>query len=708
LPFDPAAGVWANMPRDDAQRLFKWRRGGNGLLHIKSPNRTLAYELRPSTRLSEAISTNSSGFRDREFSMHKPEEAYRIIVVGDSVTFGWLERLENTYPKMLQRMLKARCGNGHTFEVYNMGIGGYNAAQELELMKTKAMQFHPDLVIVQYAINDNEVGADAGLWRHFSRGRLRTLDFIRLRWERLKERMESESLVKRSYREIAQVSRDTGVPVFVVLFPPVRGVDVEPLVEVRGFVRRLGLPHLDLTDAFTEFGRDMLLYDDIIHPNTIGHWIAAQEILRQLMVDFKDPLADWCIAAGPETYLARERFRNGLKHQLAGRIRDATAEYRKAYSQDAEYGILASTAITRWASTALWEQDNPAVAAELCTAAIGFDPQNGAVHMLLGLALEASGQAERALEAYGQAIALGTESDETFTHLGDLLAAKGRLGEAAQACDAAVAIDDNFADSVTHVLEALAAKFLEDEKWDEAIEALRLAVKFSPHEAWVLSNMAMAWAHKGDLQVAIDLWREAIAVDPEFWHPYDSLDKAFIERNDPETRIAEWRRAVQEYPQAVRPLFHLGMALQHGGHTDEAIETFRKAMARDPHNDGIRGQLGCVLAWEGDFDAALQVCREPSAIEPAFAGMVADALEDGANALMDQNRAKEASEGYRGAIALAPASAAKRYPLLIEALCEAGHWEAAWREVAICRETGVELPGELLEKLEDESARANR
>ena len=280
---------------------------------------------------------------------------------------------------------------------------------------------------------------------------------------------------------------------------------------------------------------------------------------------------------------------------------------------------------------------------------------------------------DEVVEACRALVEAEPNSAQPRLHLADALERTGDLADALEAYHAAIAID---ADSLRYAVEGL-------------------------------SDAAYDLARRDKVEQALQRYRAAIAFAPDGWYAYDSLDKAFIERKDAETRIAEWRRAVQQYPQAVRPLFHLGMALQHGGHTDEAIETFKKALARDPHNDGIRGQLGCVLAWEGDFDGVLRVCREPAAIEPAFAGMVADALEDGANTLMAQDRAKEASEGYRGAIELAPASAAKRYPLLIEALCQAGDYDAARKEAAICRETGVELPPEVLQGLEDESEEAN-
>jgi hypothetical protein len=65
-----------------------WRPDGNGLLHVKSKDRTLVYELRPSAHPNALIRTNTSGFRDREFTTPKPDGVYRIIAVGQTTVWN--------------------------------------------------------------------------------------------------------------------------------------------------------------------------------------------------------------------------------------------------------------------------------------------------------------------------------------------------------------------------------------------------------------------------------------------------------------------------------------------------------------------------------------------------------------------------------------------------------------------------------------------
>ena len=57
------------------------------------------------------IQYNRDGFRDREFAIAKPRNIFRILVVGDSQTFGHgIEKLEDTFPKQLEKLAQSRDG----------------------------------------------------------------------------------------------------------------------------------------------------------------------------------------------------------------------------------------------------------------------------------------------------------------------------------------------------------------------------------------------------------------------------------------------------------------------------------------------------------------------------------------------------------------------------------------------------------------------
>ena len=101
---------------------------------------------------------NSLGLREREYSPDKDRDVYRILVLGDSMTFGWGARAEDTYAKRLERMLNGTNAypDRRRFEVINAGVGNYNTAQEVAYFKSRGIQLDPDMVILGFYLNDAE------------------------------------------------------------------------------------------------------------------------------------------------------------------------------------------------------------------------------------------------------------------------------------------------------------------------------------------------------------------------------------------------------------------------------------------------------------------------------------------------------------------------------------------------------------------------
>jgi lysophospholipase L1-like esterase len=103
------------------------------------------------------VSINSEGLRDREFSLEKPSGVYRVMMLGDSTTFGWGVKQEDTAAKFLERKLNGDLPAGYNrAEVMNTGVGNYDTVQEVTYYETIGWKFHPDLVVLVFFINDPE------------------------------------------------------------------------------------------------------------------------------------------------------------------------------------------------------------------------------------------------------------------------------------------------------------------------------------------------------------------------------------------------------------------------------------------------------------------------------------------------------------------------------------------------------------------------
>jgi len=83
---------------------------------------------------------NSLGLRNRETPYKKPEGVFRIVLVGDSRTFGWGVPLEKHFSTLLEGYFK-------DVEVINMGVSGFGVDQELLFLDSEGFRYEPDLVI---------------------------------------------------------------------------------------------------------------------------------------------------------------------------------------------------------------------------------------------------------------------------------------------------------------------------------------------------------------------------------------------------------------------------------------------------------------------------------------------------------------------------------------------------------------------------------
>lgn len=96
-------------------------------------------------------STNTQGWKDVEHEFAKPPGTYRILVLGDSYTWGAVP-LDDLYTRQLEAILHAR---GHDdVEVISMGLPGWDVTHALVAFETEGRRYDPDLVIYQNTEND--------------------------------------------------------------------------------------------------------------------------------------------------------------------------------------------------------------------------------------------------------------------------------------------------------------------------------------------------------------------------------------------------------------------------------------------------------------------------------------------------------------------------------------------------------------------------
>jgi lysophospholipase L1-like esterase len=150
------------------------------------------------------IARNSLGFKDYEWQIEKPQNVYRIIALGDSMTEGAFVSTNETWPKQLEKKLN-ELTLLYKFEVFNMGGCEFDigAPEELEAFKNIGLKYNPNMIILQYYNNDwrsPEMKAKAKkLWKDYKEGIYKLPSNIEKEVRRLNA---SESAISRLIYEI--------------------------------------------------------------------------------------------------------------------------------------------------------------------------------------------------------------------------------------------------------------------------------------------------------------------------------------------------------------------------------------------------------------------------------------------------------------------------------------------------------------------------
>lgn len=124
---------------------------------------TRGYTLRPGfegeSRFGIPFRVSAQGFRSPEVAVPKPEGTRRVLVLGDSVTWGAGVREEETFARQLEAALRDELDC--VVEVVNAGISGYGSVEQLDVLRNDGIALDPDVVLVYHVENDNQSSSHA-------------------------------------------------------------------------------------------------------------------------------------------------------------------------------------------------------------------------------------------------------------------------------------------------------------------------------------------------------------------------------------------------------------------------------------------------------------------------------------------------------------------------------------------------------------------
>ncbi len=265
------------------------------------------------------VSTNAQHLRHDRPLQAKETGTFRILSLGDSVTFGyrvppvWPERPKDfnpdwvPYPTLLERSLRA-ANPGRKVEVITMAVPGYTSHQGLAWLRRDINNLRPDLITISFGWNDVSfsdvpdreairtewyvVGTrwmivHSQAFAHITKW-LRAKQAAAARPQRPLARVSRQEYLN-NFRQMVGLARANGASV-VIIGAPYRDADTNPpeaelMSSYRGSLRSLAeqqhVPYfevLELTEAAHESNQGW--FGELIHPNHMGHRLMASELLK--------------------------------------------------------------------------------------------------------------------------------------------------------------------------------------------------------------------------------------------------------------------------------------------------------------------------------------------------------------------------------------------------------------------------------------------
>ncbi len=263
------------------------------------------------------VTTNAQGLRYDHAVGRKARGAFRIVCVGDSVTFGYrvprvyLRRPREDpewlpYPALLERWLRA-ANPARGIEVVPLATPGYSSHQGLAWLRREIGRLDPDVVTVCFGWNDIDLRARSDAQSMKTEGLTVTARRIvsqsqalmhASRWLRSKRargepmpdtvrRVSSERFVDNELEmsRLAREHRAAAVligPVYRdrVAHPPEGDVIGAYRDALRAAAREAGIPYLEVRDLTeSAYPGNARLFEEHIHPNHRGHRLLAEALL---------------------------------------------------------------------------------------------------------------------------------------------------------------------------------------------------------------------------------------------------------------------------------------------------------------------------------------------------------------------------------------------------------------------------------------------
>ena len=224
------------------------------------------------------------------------------------------------------------------------------------------------------------------------------------------------------------------------------------------------------------------------------------------------------------------------------------------------------------------------------------NPQCWMAHNNLGLWYAGSGDPEKAIAHFREALRLKGNYAAAHNNLGTVLGRMpGSLGEATAQFEEAVRLQPDFADAHDNLGTALLKT---PGRLDDAVAHYQEALRLKPDFAQAHNNLGNAWTKvPGRLDAAIAEYREALRLKPDYAGAHNNLGTALYAQGRPAEAVTQYEEALRLMPNYAEIRYNIAMALLSiPGRTNEAAEQLEAFLKERPGNEAAQRMLSRIRA----------------------------------------------------------------------------------------------------------------
>ena len=269
------------------------------LLKKKSDDPQIGHEHRKnvSAKLQGVeIRLNSLGMRQPEPDLTDTKRQ-RVLFLGSSMTLGWGVEEKETLPSRIQQALADR------IQVFNAGIGNYNANRYVRMFEREWKNLKPDVVVVHYFVRDGE-DLEPGGGNFLLRNSELAVTLYHLYQINLQKQKGEGNLVEHYQRAYApgspgrekmekalarlnELAKENHFAVILAMTPESHAIDPYPFQfihdEMKKIAQQYGWTYVDFTRKLHSVPAETLwVMPGDPHYNALGHKLMAEELLPVL------------------------------------------------------------------------------------------------------------------------------------------------------------------------------------------------------------------------------------------------------------------------------------------------------------------------------------------------------------------------------------------------------------------------------------------